>query len=193
MPSPGKSNFWWGKGKFPRKKFSFFACCVFTPAADSHISWQFLIFIFFSQGKCLQGISEDLRAYRSHLRILEDPQLLLALDELMKVRIPAPNSSKIREIGKKKKSQFLPQIFKYNRPGALDVPRDGLKVDKANFSLSLSMQSGNIWIFHLINDKIQYFKFHPQSINAIGRYFKFYLINDQLNIFNFTLTPFRVK
>ncbi|TRZ09718.1 hypothetical protein HGM15179_017382 [Zosterops borbonicus] len=49
-----------------------------------------------SFGKCLQGISEDLRSYRPHLRSLEDPQLLLALDELMEVRIPAPNSSKIQ-------------------------------------------------------------------------------------------------
>ncbi|NXB81923.1 IL12A protein, partial [Donacobius atricapilla] len=39
-------------------------------------------------GKCLQGISEDLRAYRSHLRKLEDPELLEALDALMEVRIP---------------------------------------------------------------------------------------------------------
>ncbi|RMC01912.1 hypothetical protein DUI87_21073 [Hirundo rustica rustica] len=90
----------------------------------------------FDEGKCLQGISEDLRAYRPHLRNLEDPQLLVALDELMEVRIPAPNSSKIQEIGKKK-PQFIHQILKYNRAGALDVTRDGLRVDKANFTLSL--------------------------------------------------------
>ncbi|NXI76110.1 IL12A protein, partial [Rhipidura dahli] len=42
----------------------------------------------FSQGKCLQGISEDLRTYRAQLSNLNDPQLLVALDGMMEVRIP---------------------------------------------------------------------------------------------------------
>ncbi|NWZ78568.1 IL12A protein, partial [Poecile atricapillus] len=44
--------------------------------------------IIYIYGKCLQGISEDLRAYRTELRNLQDPQLLLALDGMMEVRIP---------------------------------------------------------------------------------------------------------
>ncbi|NWT85949.1 IL12A protein, partial [Lanius ludovicianus] len=40
------------------------------------------------QGKCLQGISEDLRAYRAQLRNLNDPQLLVTLDGMMEVSIP---------------------------------------------------------------------------------------------------------
>ncbi|XP_015472430.2 interleukin-12 subunit alpha, partial [Parus major] len=52
----------------------------------------------FDKGKCLQGISEDLRTYRTELRNLQDPQLLLALDGMMEVRIPAPKiHSKIQE------------------------------------------------------------------------------------------------
>ncbi|XP_039569693.1 interleukin-12 subunit alpha-like [Passer montanus] len=35
------------------------------------------------EGKCLQGISEDVRAYRAQLRTLPDPQLLAALDGMM--------------------------------------------------------------------------------------------------------------
>uniref|UniRef100_A0A8D2MAF8 IL-12A n=1 Tax=Zonotrichia albicollis TaxID=44394 RepID=A0A8D2MAF8_ZONAL len=45
----------------------------------------------FDEGKCLQGISEDVRAYRAQLRSLPDPQLLAALDGMMEVRIPAPH------------------------------------------------------------------------------------------------------
>ncbi|NXM47633.1 IL12A protein, partial [Gymnorhina tibicen] len=41
-----------------------------------------------SQGKCLQGISEDLRAYRAQLRSLNDPRVLATLDGMMEVRIP---------------------------------------------------------------------------------------------------------
>ncbi|XP_058667851.1 interleukin-12 subunit alpha [Ammospiza caudacuta] len=37
----------------------------------------------FDEGKCLQGISEDVRAYRAQLRSLPDPQLLAALDGMM--------------------------------------------------------------------------------------------------------------
>ncbi|XP_053807903.1 interleukin-12 subunit alpha [Vidua chalybeata] len=37
----------------------------------------------FDEGKCLQGISEDVRAYRARLRSLPDPQLLAALDGMM--------------------------------------------------------------------------------------------------------------
>ncbi|XP_017589846.1 PREDICTED: interleukin-12 subunit alpha [Corvus brachyrhynchos] len=37
----------------------------------------------FDKGKCLQGISEDLRAYRAQLRNLNDPQLLVTLDGMM--------------------------------------------------------------------------------------------------------------
>ncbi|KFO59180.1 IL12A protein, partial [Corvus moneduloides] len=43
---------------------------------------------FMQYGKCLQGISEDLRAYRAQLRNLNDPQLLVTLDGMMEVRIP---------------------------------------------------------------------------------------------------------
>ncbi|NXJ24623.1 IL12A protein, partial [Dicrurus megarhynchus] len=54
------------------------------PHTHSHISQQFPL----SQGKCLQGISQDLRAYRAQLRNLGDPQLLVTLDGMMEVRIP---------------------------------------------------------------------------------------------------------
>ncbi|OWK52093.1 hypothetical protein RLOC_00005684, partial [Lonchura striata] len=37
----------------------------------------------FDEGKCLQGISEDVRAYRAQLSSLPDPQLLAALDGMM--------------------------------------------------------------------------------------------------------------
>ncbi|NWW40563.1 IL12A protein, partial [Panurus biarmicus] len=47
-----------------------------------------LLFPPFPQGKCLQGISEDLRAFRAELRKLQEPGLLQALDELLEVSIP---------------------------------------------------------------------------------------------------------
>ncbi|NXY19496.1 IL12A protein, partial [Atrichornis clamosus] len=37
--------------------------------------------------KCLQGIYEDLRAYRAELKNLNDPKVLATIDEMMKVRI----------------------------------------------------------------------------------------------------------
>ncbi|XP_005051470.1 PREDICTED: interleukin-12 subunit alpha [Ficedula albicollis] len=57
----------------------------------------------FDKGKCLQGISEDVRTYRAQLGNLQDPQLLGALDGMLEVRIPAPIYPKIQEIGNLKK------------------------------------------------------------------------------------------
>uniref|UniRef100_A0A8C5TYX7 Interleukin-12 subunit alpha n=1 Tax=Malurus cyaneus samueli TaxID=2593467 RepID=A0A8C5TYX7_9PASS len=42
----------------------------------------------FDKGKCLQGISEDLRAYRAELKNLSDPQVLASLDGMMDVISP---------------------------------------------------------------------------------------------------------
>ncbi|XP_066049772.1 interleukin-12 subunit alpha [Chamaea fasciata] len=53
----------------------------------------------FDEGKCLQGISEDLRAYRPHLRSLEDPQLLVALDALMEAESGSMGSSVGSSVG----------------------------------------------------------------------------------------------
>uniref|UniRef100_A0A8U8AKS2 Uncharacterized protein n=1 Tax=Geospiza parvula TaxID=87175 RepID=A0A8U8AKS2_GEOPR len=55
----------------------------------------------FDEGKCLQGISEDVRAYRAQLRSLPDPQLLAALDGMMEVRIPVPQTPKFSNWGRK--------------------------------------------------------------------------------------------
>ncbi|XP_027750674.1 interleukin-12 subunit alpha [Empidonax traillii] len=55
----------------------------------------------FDKSKCLQGIYEDLRAYRRELNNLPDHQVLASLDEMMKVSIfcllPSLRDLKIRE------------------------------------------------------------------------------------------------
>uniref|UniRef100_A0A8C3QNL9 Interleukin-12 subunit alpha n=1 Tax=Cyanoderma ruficeps TaxID=181631 RepID=A0A8C3QNL9_9PASS len=79
----------------------------------------------FDEGKCLQGISEDLRAYRPHLRNLEDPQLLVALDALMEVRNPVHWMSSVS-----KRNQEIFKIF------TLLMPTFNI----SNFILSLLMQ-----------------------------------------------------
>ncbi|KFP25290.1 Interleukin-12 subunit alpha, partial [Colius striatus] len=42
---------------------------------------------FLLQGKCLQGIYEDLNAYRAALKNLNDQKVLATIDEMMKVSI----------------------------------------------------------------------------------------------------------
>ncbi|KFW89813.1 Interleukin-12 subunit alpha, partial [Phalacrocorax carbo] len=43
--------------------------------------------IFMEQLKCLQGIYEDLNAYKAELKNFNDQKVLAAIDELMKVGI----------------------------------------------------------------------------------------------------------
>ncbi|NXE15860.1 IL12A protein, partial [Lophotis ruficrista] len=48
---------------------------------------QFQHHIFMEQLKCLQGIYQDLSAYRAELKNLNDPKVLATIDEMMKVSI----------------------------------------------------------------------------------------------------------
>ncbi|KGL92805.1 Interleukin-12 subunit alpha, partial [Charadrius vociferus] len=48
---------------------------------------QFQHHIFVQQLKCLQGIYEDLNAYRAELRNFNDQKVLATIDEMMKVSI----------------------------------------------------------------------------------------------------------
>ncbi|NWU18374.1 IL12A protein, partial [Cephalopterus ornatus] len=63
------------------------ACTAEDPGVkyinNSHISCSFCP----SQSKCLQGIYEDLRAYRTELNSFKDHKVLATLDEMMKVSI----------------------------------------------------------------------------------------------------------
>ncbi|NXK24505.1 IL12A protein, partial [Arenaria interpres] len=43
--------------------------------------------IYLSQSKCLQGIYEDLNAYRAELKDFNDQKVLATIDEMMKVSI----------------------------------------------------------------------------------------------------------
>ncbi|NXX07408.1 IL12A protein, partial [Larus smithsonianus] len=49
---------------------------------------SFSIIFSWNISKCLQGIYEDLNAYRAELKNFNDQKVLAAIDEMMKVSIP---------------------------------------------------------------------------------------------------------
>ncbi|XP_063264007.1 interleukin-12 subunit alpha [Prinia subflava] len=117
----------------------------------------------FDEGKCLRGISEDLRAYRAELGSLGEPPLLEALNALLQVRVgdscPKPTQNPENREGK---SQFLPQTLNQNRAGALDVTR------YPNFPLSLFTINQISQIFPLTHPYFPVLPFTPKGEKIQG-------------------------
>ncbi|NXJ63407.1 IL12A protein, partial [Rostratula benghalensis] len=62
------------------------ACTSEDPGVNIYISSFSIMFSW--NIKCLQGIYEDLNAYRAELKDFNDQKVLAAIDEMMKVSIP---------------------------------------------------------------------------------------------------------
>ncbi|NWX76080.1 IL12A protein, partial [Alca torda] len=60
------------------------ACISEEPGVKKKYISSFSIIFF----KCLQGIYEDLNAYRAELKNFNDQKVLATIDEMMKVSIP---------------------------------------------------------------------------------------------------------
>ncbi|KFR15009.1 Interleukin-12 subunit alpha, partial [Opisthocomus hoazin] len=63
------------------------ACTSEDPRVKKNTYIEFQHDIFMEQIKCLQGIYEDLKAYRAELRNSNDSSVLATIDEMMKVSI----------------------------------------------------------------------------------------------------------
>ncbi|NWH58310.1 IL12A protein, partial [Geococcyx californianus] len=59
------------------------ACTSEDPGVNIYI----YIYMYIYLNKCLQGIYEDLNAYRAELKNLSDQEVLTSIDEMMKVSI----------------------------------------------------------------------------------------------------------